>query len=244
MAFDLLVVAAGVVAGAIASISGFGIGSLLTPMLALAVDARVAVAAVAIPHVVGTGLRYVMLRVGPDRGVLWTFGAASAAGALAGALLQPATSSRGLLLLFGSLLLFVATSEWTGLARRMRFTGPLAWIAGALSGLLGGLVGNQGGIRSAALLGFNLNKEVFVATATAIALVIDGVRLPIYLWFFSEDVLAEWRLVVAGTIGVLLGTVVGSRLLRKVPDRWFRPAVAVLLAFLGISMLLRGLISS
>ena len=40
--------------------------------------------------------------------------------------------------------------------------GWVAWLAGALSGLLGGLVGNQGGIRSAALLGFNLSKANFV----------------------------------------------------------------------------------
>jgi uncharacterized membrane protein YfcA len=60
-----------------------------------------------------------------------------------GALLQARTSSSGLTILFGSLLLFVAASELTGLSKRMRFRGAAAWIAGALSGLLGGLVGNQ-----------------------------------------------------------------------------------------------------
>ena len=209
-------------------------------MLAIVLDTRVAVAAVAIPHVLGTALRFFMLRVGPDRAVLWTFGAASAAGALVGALLQPATSSRGLMMLFGALLLFVAISEWTGLARRMRFTGPAAWIAGAASGWLGGLVGNQGGIRSAALLGFNLDKEVFVATATAIALVIDAVRLPIYLWFFSDHVAAVQPLVIEATVAVVLGTVVGSRVLREVPERWFRPVVALILALLGVSMWIRA----
>jgi uncharacterized membrane protein YfcA len=38
-------------------------------------------------------------------------------------------------------LLFVAGSEFTGLARRMRFHGAVAWVAGAISGLLGGLWG-------------------------------------------------------------------------------------------------------
>lgn len=209
-------------------------------MLALVVDARVAVAAVAIPHVLGTALRFLMLRVGPDRKVLWTFGAASGAGALAGALLQPSTSNRALMILFGSLLLFVAISEWTGLARRMRLAGPSAWIAGAASGLLGGLVGNQGGVRSAALLGFNLQKEVFVATATAIALVIDAARLPIYMWYYSDDVFAVWRVVGEASGGVLLGTILGSRMLLRIPDRWFRPAVALILAVLGLSLLLKA----
>jgi hypothetical protein len=199
-------------------------------------DARVAVAAVAVPHALGTALRFLMLRVGPDRGVLWTFGAASGAGALVGALIQPTTSNRTLMVLFGGLLLFVAISEWTGLARRMRLTGAVAWIAGALSGVLGGLVGNQGGVRSAALLGFNLDKEVFVATATAIALVIDAVRLPIYLWQSWVEVLVVRRMVGVAAAGVLIGTIVGSRLLRLIPDRWFRPAVAFTLGALGLSM--------
>jgi hypothetical protein len=55
----------------------------------------------------------------------------------------------------------------------MRFGRITGYMAGALSGLFGGLVGNQGGIRSAALMGFDINKEAFVATATAIGLVVD-----------------------------------------------------------------------
>ena len=94
LAFDALVLIAAVAAGAIASVSGFGIGSLLTPALTLMVDTRVAIAAVAIPHLIGTALRFFTLRVAPDLVVLWTFGLASAAGALLGALIQPATTSR------------------------------------------------------------------------------------------------------------------------------------------------------
>jgi hypothetical protein len=45
-----------------------------------------------------------------------------------------------------------------------------------LSGPSGGLVGNQGGLASSALVGFDLSKEAFGATATAVALVVDGRR--------------------------------------------------------------------
>jgi len=96
-------------------------------------------------------------------------------------------SSRGLTIVFGLLLLFAAFSEISGLARRMRFRGWVAWLAGALSGMLGGLVGNQGGIRSAALIGFGLRKELFVGTATAIALFVDGARVPVYLYTQHDE---------------------------------------------------------
>jgi hypothetical protein len=50
---------------------------------------------------------------------------------------------------------------------------------GAVSGVLGSLVGNQGGIRSLAMLGFDVPRRAFVATATAVGLIVDGARLPV-----------------------------------------------------------------
>ena len=237
---DALVVIIAALAGAVAAVTGFGIGSLLTPVLALRVDTGVAVAAVAIPHVIGTAVRFWLLHGGVDRRVLWSFGLTSAAGGLAGAVLSSVAGNRWLNVVFGVLLLTAAIGEVTGVARRMRFRGWIAWVAGAVSGLLGGLVGNQGGIRSAALLGFGLSKEKFVATATAIALFVDGARLPVYLITQRSDILELWKWVVFATAGVTAGTLLGSRLLRRVPERWFHRVLALVLAVLGGLMLARG----
>jgi len=241
MWFEAVVVLAAVASGAIAAVTGFGIGSLLTPAMAWQVDTRLAVAAVSIPHVVGTAFRFWLLGGRVDRRVLWSFGVMSAAGGLAGALLQGQASGPALMVLFGALLLFTAGAEWTGLARRLRFEGPVAWIAGAASGLLGGLVGNQGGIRSAALLGVDLPRHAFVATATAVALMVDGARVPVYLWYLREPIgqIGPW--VALATLGVLVGTVFGYRLLAGIPERWFRRTVAIVLAVLGAAMLARGI---
>jgi uncharacterized membrane protein YfcA len=236
---DAAVAAVGVIAGAVASVTGFGIGSLLTPVLALTVDTRVAVAAVAIPHLIGTSLRFWFLRHSVDRRVLWSFGLTSAAGGLAGAALYRLASNRGLNVVFGGLLLFAAVSEITGLMRRVRFRGLIAWLAGATSGLLGGLVGNQGGIRSAALLGFDLPKEKFVGTATAIALFVDGARVPVYVATQHDAMLAQSRWIAIAALGVVVGTLVGSRALKRVPEVWFRRVLALILALLGIAMLAR-----
>jgi uncharacterized membrane protein YfcA len=120
----------------------------------------------------------------------------------------------------------------------MRFGGIIAWIAGGLSGLLGGLVGNQGGIRSAALLGFNLSKEAFVATATAIALVIDIARMPVYFAMQSKQIAQIWDSILITTVGVILGTVMGRRVLEGLPERTFRVVVSTIILTLGIALLL------
>ena len=91
--YEILMGATSVIAGAIASIVGFGIGSILTPLLSL--------------------------RIG---------------------------------LVYAALLILAGVSSLTSYSRKMRFGSKAAWIAGGISGVLGGLVGNQGGIRSTALL--------------------------------------------------------------------------------------------
>ena len=239
--FETLLVVASFAGGVVASVSGFGIGSLVTPVLAWQFDPRLAVAAVSIPHLVGTTVRFFLLGARVDRRVLSSFGVMSAAGGLVGALLQARASAPGLMLLFGGLLLFSAAAELTGFGRRMRFGGALALLAGAASGLLGGLVGNQGGIRSAALLGVDLPKHAFVGTATAVALAVDLARVPVYVWSMGNEL---WRLswvMAIAAIGVVAGTVLGLRLLARIPERVFRRTVAIVLAVLGAAMVSQGL---
>lgn len=240
MWFEGLALIGSVIAGGLAAVTGFGIGSLLTPILALQVDTRLAVAAVSIPHVLGTALRFWLLNGGVDRRVLWSFGLTSAAGGLAGAALQGWLGNRWLDVVFGALLLFAATSQATGLARRMHFRGVIAWLAGALSGLLGGLVGNQGGIRSAALLGFDLPKHTFIATATAIGLFVDGARMPVYVATQGTELMAIWPWVALTSIGVCVGTVVGNHTLSRIPEQWFHRVLVLVLAVLGMVMMFRG----
>jgi uncharacterized membrane protein YfcA len=238
--FEAVVLLTAAVAGAVAAVAGFGIGSLLTPLLALHVDTKTAVAAVSVPHLVGTAIRFWRLRRNIDRAVLWRFGLTSAAGGLLGALLHAWASSRALAMVFGGLLVFAGGSQLAGQAQRWRFHGSVAWIAGAVSGFFGGLVGNQGGIRSAALLGFNLRRDQFVATATAIALMVDAARMPVYVVAERHDVSAIWPVVLAATVGVVAGTLSGERLLARIPERRFRQIVGALILALGVATLFRG----
>src|SRR6201996_1903312 len=88
MHHNLLLTLAGIVAGAIAAISGFGIGSILTPLLAAWIGTKLAVAVVSIPHFIGTALRFAVIRQHVNRRVLLTFGITSAIGGLLGAVLH------------------------------------------------------------------------------------------------------------------------------------------------------------
>ena len=238
MSLDLVTIAvAAFAAGAVAAVAGFGIGSILTPLLALQLGPRLAIAAVSIPHFAATALRFVMLRQAVDWKVLRVFGIASAAGGLAGALLHSQAGSQTLRIVFAMLLLLAAGSELFGLASRVRLPAVGALAAGGVSGFFGGLVGNQGGIRSAAMLSLPLGRDAFVATATATGLIVDAARMPVYFATSSSALLAAWPIVVIATGGALAGTVAGRALLGGIPERIFRRIVAVLLVLLAGFML-------
>jgi uncharacterized membrane protein YfcA len=240
--FAVIATVAALVAGAIAAISGFGIGSVLTPVLSTHFDVRLAIAMVSLPHLAGTFARFLLVRRRVDREVLLGFGAASAMGGLAGAVLGTVVQSSALAILFGLLLVFAGLGSVTGFAQRMRFSGRRsALVGGVLSGLLGGLVGNQGGIRAAALLGFDVDREAFVATATAVALIVDGARIPVYLATQGSGLTTQWALIGLLAIGAVVGTVIGGRALRRMKESVFRRVVGALLLALGAYTLARAL---
>lgn len=222
-----------IIAGAIAAVAGFGIGSLLTPVLAASTGTKTAVALVALPHIVATALRLWMLGAAIDRQVLKTFGVASAVGGLAGALLHATFSSPVLSIVLGALLIFSGASEFIGLARRLRFRGPSALVAGVASGAFGGLVGNQGGIRTAALLRFDLGPRALIATATASALLVDLARTPVYMATSGAAIADHLGVVSLMSAGVVLGTLAGAPILRRLPAPLFRRVLAGLLIGLG-----------
>lgn len=236
--YTLLIVVVSVLSGSIAAVSGFGIGSLLTPVLAFQLDTRLAIAAVSIPHLIGTAQRFWVMHRHVDRKLLLEFGLPSAVGGLVGALFHGGLDNRGLTIVFGFLLLLTSIAEFTGWMRQAHWDRHIGWVAGAASGFLGGLVGNQGSIRTAGLLAFQVSPTAFVATATAVALIVDAARIPVYVATQGKELAALWPLLTVATAGVVVGTSIGIRILPILRATTFRRSVAVLLAALGISMLI------
>jgi uncharacterized membrane protein YfcA len=238
--FDLAVLGVGLLSGATASVVGFGIGSMLTPLLALRLGTDVAVACVALPHAAATALRCWRLRRHIDRRVLQTFGLLSAAGGLAGALAYAVLSAPVLTRVLGGLLVLTAVAQLSGWNRRWKPQGTGAGLLGLASGFFGGMAGNQGGLRAAALSAFPLTPAGFVATSTAAGLLVDAARLPVYIYLAGRTLLDLWWPIAIASVGVLAGTMLGERVLLGLSRDRFAAVVGAAVGLLGLWLLLKA----
>lgn len=109
----------------------------------------------------------------------------------------------------------------------------LPYVGGALSGLLTGLLGSGGAVRSLALTVFNLNPLTYIATSTLIDFGGDIVRLYVYLkkgYFNSEHYFYIPILMVI----VMIANWLGKKVLTKIPEERFRKIVLYFVMVLGI----------
>jgi uncharacterized protein len=237
--FLVVLFALGVVSGATAAIVGFGIGSLLTPLLLTRLAPAIAVAAVAIPHLVATAIRFFQHRRAIDRSVILRFGVPSAVGGLIGAWLQNAFGERWLFVVLGILLIATAITNLTRGFGGWKPPAPVAIVLGLLSGLFGGLVGNQGGLRAAGLLAFNLAPRAYLATGTAVALLVDAARTPVYLARAGGELMALMLPIAVASLGCVIGTVLGEKLFLGMSPERYRKFVGVAVGVLGVWLLTR-----
>jgi uncharacterized membrane protein YfcA len=123
---------------------------------------------------------------------------------------------------------------------RLRLGQKFIPLGGAVSGFFGGLSGHQGALRSAFLINLGLGKEAFIGTVVLSAIAVDISRLSIYgVTFVSKDValLKEQGLaglIIAGTIAAFVGSLIGSRLLKKITMRTVQIIVGGMLIVLGM----------
>ncbi|MBI4395108.1 MAG: sulfite exporter TauE/SafE family protein [Candidatus Omnitrophica bacterium] len=235
----VLVVSVAFLAAALALLSGFGLGTILTPVFLVFYEAKVAVFLVAIVHLLNNLLKFVLFRKHIDFEIVKRFGVLAIVGGFLGAFGQIYLANEALQKIIGAVLIFLGLQEWVPSKLQFRFPKAIDPIGGFLSGLVGGLIGNQGAIRSAFLLNYKMSKETFIATGVVIACVIDLVRIPIYWLSYASSLQQAWPSLIILIGFTFLGTLFGNFLLKRFSLSHFRKFVAGIIILMGIYLIFK-----
>ena len=223
------------IAAALTVPAGFGLATMLTPVVLFWLPPHEAVAVVAIVHGAHNAWKLKVLRTNVDTNAIRRYGWALILGAIIGAVLHSFIPSSPLLLVVGLALVILpilsVTEKWTD----FRLPEAEDRIGGFGSGFFGGLTGHQGALRAMFLQKRLPDKVAYAATASVLALAVDLTRIPIYLMFGGTAILDEYILIPCLVVSAIVGVHLGKRWLIKWKQT--RISIGILIAIVGSGIL-------
>ena len=233
--------------------SGFGLGTILTPVFAIFFPVDIAIALTGVVHFSNNLFKITLVGKNTDKAVLLRFGIPAILASFAGAwVLLRITDMPSLFnyhlwnkdfevmpvkLVIAILLVVFSALEIAPSVQLIQFNRNKLALGGILSGFFGGLAGIQGAIRSAFLIKSGLSKEAYIATGVVIASLVDFTRLSVYASRFKDANLNEHLpLIISATLAAIAGAFIGSKLLKKITLRFIQVLVAIMLLLISIAL--------
>jgi uncharacterized membrane protein YfcA len=233
--------------------SGFGLGTILTPVFMIFFPVDLAIALTGIVHFFNNLFKLILVGRRGNKQVLIRFGIPAIIAAFVGSLLllniddiKPLFNYHFLgysyevypvKFTISILLIIFASIDLIPYFSKLQFDKNKLPIGGILSGFFGGLSGNQGALRSAFLVKMGLSKEEFVATATIISTFVDFTRLSVYATRFTKTGLSDnLTLVGCATISAIIGAYIGNKLLKKITLRFMQITIAIMLIVVSVAL--------
>ncbi|MFD0863018.1 sulfite exporter TauE/SafE family protein [Sungkyunkwania multivorans] len=233
--------------------SGFGLGTILTPVFMIFFPVELAIALTGVVHFLNNLFKIILVGRNANRKVLLKFGIPAVIAAFFGAwVLLHIPDAKPLFsymifdrtfevypvkFIISILLIIFASMDLIPYFRDLQFGEDKLPLGGALSGFFGGLSGNQGALRTAFLIKAGLSKEVFIGTAVVVSTFVDFTRLSVYASRFASSGLTDnLTLVICATLSAIAGAYIGNKLLKKVTLKFLQITVAIMLILISIAL--------
>lgn len=232
---------------------GFGLGTMLSPVFYMIFgNLELAIFATTIVHFLNNVFKFLLMKKSINWQVAIPFGLAAMPAAFIGAwllthfddfvvvkyqLFGKEWSIMAMNFVFGIILSGFALIElipsWS-----LTISKQSLWIGGFISGFFGGLSGHQGALRTAFLIKYKLEKNVFIATGIVVALIVDIVRSSVYFSDLDKSMDIDWKLVLISLTAALIGAITGRYFLQKIKLETLNIIVSMAMLFFGISLAL------
>ncbi len=238
MRLDILFLLTAFLCEILGTIGGFGSSVFFVPIAGFFFSFNMVLAITGILHVFSNVNKLLLFRNSIDKKLLLYYGIPSVLLVLAGSYLSTHTSFE---LAELTLAFFLAIFSATLLLLpklQLPATRNNALLSGALAGLLAGFNGTGGAIRGISMAAFNLEKNTFVATSAAVDLGVDVSRSSVYLSYGYFDK-QYWYLIPLLLVISFFGSLVGKKLLYRIPQEKFKKLVLFLILGIGLILLFK-----
>jgi uncharacterized protein len=222
----------------IGTVGGFGSSVFFVPIGNFYFDFHTVLGLTAVFHVFSNLSKIVLFNHGLDKKLLLNIGIPSVIFVIIGGILSNYLDSHYLEIFLGIFLVLLSLLFLLRPKLEVAPTMKNSIVGGSLSGLSAGLLGTGGAIRGLTMAAFNMEKSIFIATSAAIDFMIDFSRTVVYfqngyikkeVWFYLPFLLV---------IG-FIGTYIGKRLLKYLPQEKFKNLSLLLILVIGIITLLK-----
>lgn len=234
--------------------SGFGLGTVLTPIFAVFFPVPVAISLTAIVHFLNNIFKFILLGKMGDKEIVIKFGIPAIFGAMIGGIALSFAAHKSFIinyeifqhifrtelvnLIIGTIIICFILIELIPTTGKFSLGKKYLPYGGIISGFFGGLSGNQGAFRSIFLLKCNLSEEKFIATSAIIACLIDVTRFAVYgATFLRTEIVSNLPLLTVAVISALFGSFFSRKFMKKITIKTIRIIVSILLTIISLGLI-------
>lgn len=215
------------------TIGGFGSSVFFVPVGSFFLDFHSVLGLTAVLHLASNISKLALFKKGLNRKLIVNIGIPSVAFVIAGSYLTQYLDTKSLSLILAMFLIGFSILFLAKKSLRVPPTAKNSWIGGSISGFSAGLLGTGGAIRGLVMAAFDLEKSVFIATSAFIDLFIDFSRTVVYYrngYIHRHDlVYVPFLFAIA-----LLGSFIGKKILRHIPQGNFIKLSLLLILITGL----------
>jgi|GEM_PF-62830 len=238
-AFLLLLLGGGFVAATLASVTGFGGAAILLPITVAVFGVREAIPILTIAQLVGNGSRVWFNRRELSLPVTKWFALGGVPSAAVGGVLFASAPVPVLIRLLGLLLILMVA--WRHIPKKREWPMPLRGFAivGAISGFLSALLGSVGPLVAPFFLAYGLLKGAYIGTEALAAVIMHITKIATYSRMSVMTLHNVEMGLILGPV-MILGSLVGKRIVDRIPEKVFVLLVEFTLVIAGMRFLLAG----
>lgn len=217
--------------------TGFGISTLMVPVVLFFYPLPTTLLFVAAVHFAGDIWKVLFFKQGIRWKLILSFGIPGIIASYLGASLALNVSEAFMKQILGIFLLIYVVFLLSKKDWRVPQKTTTGVIGGSFYGFSAGIFGIGGAVRSAFLTAYNLPKEVYIFTAGAIALFVDITRIAKYI-AGGPSIQTFFLITLAVCIPIsFLGAYIAKKIVGKVPQKKFRTLIAVFIGIMALKLL-------